>query len=272
MLLLPQHGFQNYVDNWSISAGIFPLGTVVTAGDPAHTDGTPVTLLSALANDVHFLNIALSDFWINGSTARTLVDILYDPAGGTNWSVLIPSLCAGQTDVTTHMRYEIPIWVPAGASIGARARSIGVANAGIVSIAAFGEPIRPDMWWCGQKVEPIGIDAGTSSGTDITSGNGAFGTWTNVGSVTSHDFGALAIACNGGVNAMAVRFWLLEFGSGSNPLPVGRICLTSTTGELTRYCNFLSVFHPVKAGTQLQARSADSGGTMDINVAMYGVY
>lgn len=272
MLLLPQNGFRHYIDNMAITDGAFPLGTAITSGGSANTDGTAVTLLSALGNDVHFLQVSGSDFVTNGQTARVLLDILIDPAGGSSWAELIPDLVCGQSSSQGGMFYEIPIYIPAGASVGAQCRSSVASNTGIVTVAAYGEPVRPDMWWCGRKVEAIGIDAANSNGTDITSGNGTFGAWTNVGSTTTVDYGALFAGCNGGINAMAVRQWLLEFGVSSTPLPIGRICLTSTTGELTSYLPFMTPICNVKAGSQLQCRSADSSGTMDINVALYGVY
>ena len=74
---------------------ITTLGAVCTSGT-SNADGTAVALFaSALAHDVEYLRLAISVDGPTSANNNILLTVLIDPAGGTDWSVLIPYLIAG---------------------------------------------------------------------------------------------------------------------------------------------------------------------------------
>src|SRR5574339_530603 len=73
------------------------LFSASTCGSGAsNADGTAVTLLSGLAQDVQYIAVAISGMGVTtGENNSCLLDILTDPAGGTSWGVLINDLICG---------------------------------------------------------------------------------------------------------------------------------------------------------------------------------
>ena len=180
--------FANYVDNLPAVPAAALYGTTVTPGT-SNADGTAATLLSALAFDVHYIVVGFSGMSTNGAAGYHLADILRDPAGGTAWQAFIDDLVCGFTfslaaGVNYNCYYHFPIFIKAGTSIGCQIRGSHsvAAVAPAVVIYAYGNPSRPDAWWCGSGVETLGITPATSTGTSVTPGNtGAFGNWATIG-------------------------------------------------------------------------------------------
>lgn len=278
-LIVPPFQFANITDNLPSTPGTTnSSGTAITA-NANNTDSTPVTLLSALAHDVHWINFVVAPFSASAADAQCLLDILTDPAGGTSWGSFIDDLVCGQTNFFSSgglQWYNFPIWIPAGTSVGVRARTKHTANlSGRILINALGNPSRPEAWWCGQKVESLGIDPSTSSGTVITPGaTGAAGTWTSVGSVTSARYGAIQLGINGSDATAVSAAYHFEVGYGSTPLPGApkRVVIGNTTEQHVHWNAAIPVFCDIAEGTQMQARATSSNAGEDWNVGIYGVY
>ena len=83
----------HYSHNMSsaLAAGGTTFGTQVASG-VSNADGSAVTILPALGHDAEYLRIVLASTLTVAVDNSALMDILIDPAGGTSWSVLIPSL------------------------------------------------------------------------------------------------------------------------------------------------------------------------------------
>lgn len=260
--------------HWSDNLGAAPssdgltFGTGVTAG-ASNTDGSAATLLSALAHDCEYLVLGLSGFGQTGANSSALLDLMIDPAGGTDWSELIADLLAGYTHpfdwdsgsagVGVPRMYHFPLWIPAGASIGARARTAHTAaiTGRVVAYGAGGNR-NPASWWCGQKVETVGtFNAAASIGQAHTPGaSGAFSSWTSLGSATGADTGAVQWAVQGEMDASATgRVYHFEFGAGSNR--IGPRFMVGVTGaESSARFSPGPVFAQIPSGTQLQLRAA----------------
>jgi hypothetical protein len=277
-LILPPWYFAKQTNNLAVST---TPGTNFTA-NASSADGASVSVLSALGHDVHLLIAKISGLQVSTGNSSALLDILSDPAGGTSWGALIDDLVCGfltgSVDVSAGSHtYVFPIYIKAGTSLGVRARTAHSANltGGRVLLFAFGEPSRPDMWWCGQKVESLGLNPGTSEGTEITPGvSGAFGSWTNVGSVTSQRYGAVCLGVNGSDATAVANAALWQLGYGSNRVPgiSDYYSNMGTTENASRGCPIIP-FCDVPAGTQMQVRGSVSSGTAeDYNVGVYGVY
>jgi hypothetical protein len=181
-LILPgSPGWAHCTSNISGTPSTTP-GTAVTASATANTDGTSVSLLTALSHDVEYLIIGVHGFGASTNNTSALLDILVDPAGGTSWlsTPIINDLLVGYTGAIgvsgvtiapVTRWYHFPLWIKSGASIGARVRCATGSQAGRVIVHAFGGNASPSSWWCGQFVTEIAINAGTSKGTDHTAGS-----------------------------------------------------------------------------------------------------
>lgn len=185
--------FAHWTDNLSLaddSGGSAPndnnkgFGTSITGG-ASNADGTAVTVLPALAHDCEYLWLGISGTAITlGTSANAaLMDLLIDPAGGTSWTSIIDDLIVGFASGTSTqftsggssmpLEYHFPLWLPAGASIGARIRTQGGSPGTVTRIMAqvCGGNKNPASWWCGQKVETVGtMDPSNSLGQLHTPG------------------------------------------------------------------------------------------------------
>lgn len=258
------------------------MGTAFAPGT-SNADGSPVSVLSALAFDVHYLIVGLNGINVASTATDTLLDVLVDPAGGSSWSSMIDDLVCGYLPSNTraqHMAtmYSFPLFIPAGSSLGVRARTASASSVTgadtKVIMWAYGQPSRPSMWWCGSKVESLGINATTSTGTSITPGNsGTYGSWTTIGT-SSGRYGALQYGINGPGASMTALGYYWQVGTNSTQLPGSPTmystndtgCVVSTAG------NQGPIFCDIPESTVLQMRATSSGTAQAHNAAIYGVY
>jgi hypothetical protein len=155
------------------------FGTDITCG-ASSADGTAVTLLPALAHDCEYLWLGICGTGVTGGAANnSLMDLLIDPAGGTSWTSIIDDLLVGHANGNSTyftgssssmpLEYHFPLWLPAGASIGARIRMqntgspIALPTFTRVMAQVCGGNKNPASWWCGQKVETVGTMVPSSS-------------------------------------------------------------------------------------------------------------
>jgi hypothetical protein len=254
-------------------------GISFTTSASANTDGTAVTVLSALARDAHYLVLAFMSTTSTSADPAVMADILIDPAGGTSWASLIDDLLIGgcataATGLGPNLYFHFPLWIPAGASIGIQARrSHAAALTGRVMAWVYGEPKRPDQWWCGQKVESLGTNPATSKGTAHTPGTlGVYSSWATIATSTKR-YGALQFSV-GGTDASptdATSFW--QVGVGSTQLPGSPTLMTQTSSRVLRGGWQQPWWCDLPAGTALQTRALTSVNPAESHdVAFYGVY
>lgn len=267
--------FSKYTSNYAATPSLTP-GTTFTAGG-LDTDGAAVSCIAALAHDVHHLRLRFQGIQSTGADTNSAGDLLIDPAGGTSWAALINDVVCGMLNTnTTGMpwSYEFPIYIPAGASLGWRCKTVNATDVttGQILVETFGEPSNPAMWWCGQGVETLGIS--NSKGTAITPGNsGAAGSWTNVGSTTSRIYKAIQLGLNGSDAGAIDAAYHFEVGAGSQPIPgSGIVWLRSNTSELAYRHNPGLMTCNIPSGTQMQVRGTCSTTAEVLYAALYGVY
>lgn len=272
--------FTDCTDNLTGTPPAALIGTNFTAG-ASNADGTVVEVLGDLTHDVQFLVIAIGGINTSAANNNALLDVLVDPAGGTSWASLIDDLVCGFTPtpaagtVGLQVYYYFPLYIKAGASLAVQARnaSAGDITTGRVCMWAYGNPSRPDSWWCGSKVESLGINAASSSGTTVTAGNsGSFGSWTSIGA-SSFRYGAVQFGMNGSdQSALAVAYhW--QLGVGSAQLPGSPTLWQNTTiQEQSARSGMSPIFCDVLASTTWQIRGTCSGTAENYNGAVYGVY
>jgi hypothetical protein len=252
-------------------------GVTVNLGASNADHGTPVALIGTpLTHDVELLEIFITS--CSGNAAATdssaLVDILIDPAGGTSWDTtnrLITSLMAGMMTVTASdakaiaRMWRFPLWIPAGATIGANGRSIiGSAQTATVMLRAYGGPSRPGQHWCGTKVDAIGEDRANSSGTSLTpnSTSNTYGSFASFGSATARRYQALipSITAKGTTVSSVNRQTQIGIGGVQIGPSLNWHTTISEQGSPIIGGNPL-IRVDVPEGTQLQARSRSSGSS-----------
>lgn len=270
-LIIPPFGFANFADNTDIAVP-YPPGIVVTAGGTAHTDGSVVTLLSALAFDCQYLYLYPNGWSANGQARTALMDVMIDYAGGTAWATdpLISDISAGQA--SPGWPFHFPIWIPAGASLGVRLRSAQTSWTGNVYAAAYGDPSRPDMWWAGTGADSIGTTPASSSGTAVTAGTAAWGSWTDIGSPTSRPYGAFQVSFHGSQAATTTGTSVWQIGIGGVALPYPAIATTYGSTETITVVGGGPAWLHVPAGTQFQMRGADPLGAVVRYWSIQGIY
>lgn len=260
-------------------------GGINTAFAPgtSNADGTAVSVLSALAFDVHYLIVGVQGVSLSTVAAYCLLDVLIDTAGGTSWTSMIDDLVCGFTPTSDRSQqmslfYSFPLYIPAGASLGVRARCSHTAavtgNDPKVVFWAYGNPSRPEMWWCGSKVESLGINASTSKGTDVIPGDtGTYGSWTSIGT-SGGRYGAVQYGLNGSNATQNALGYYWQIGTGSTQLPGSPTMFTAddVTEIYTTAGNQGPIFCDIPESTTLQMRATCSGTAQTHNAAIYGVY
>jgi hypothetical protein len=242
-------------------------GTNFTFGG-SNADGTAVTLLSALSRDIEYLVLGLGGCDTTNEDNSALVDLLKDPAGGTSWADAASNLAAGFTvtpgaQVGLMTWYHFPLWLKAGTSIGLQARKAGAtaATTGRCAIWAFGAPKNPHQWWCGQKIESIGINEASSKGTAHTPGNtGSYSTPAAIGSTTKR-WGAMQLGLNGSDSSMlAVSYYWQICIAGAKLPGTPTYAQSCSASEASARSGFPGVVHcDIPAGTEVQVRGTCSG-------------
>jgi hypothetical protein len=275
--------FANYVDNLGSPPSLTVPGVNVVPGT-SNADGTAVALLAAdLEFDVHYLVVGFAGFNTSIAALYCLADILVDPAGGTAWKSLIDDLVIGYTDtLTTNITfshwYHFPIFIESGSALGCRARTSHTAApaGGRVLVYAYGNPSRPDAWWCGSGVETLGVTAASSIGTSVTPGNtGVMGSWTTIGTSTAR-YGAIEWGGNGtDATATSIQYYF-QVGYNNVQIP-GAPTKSIFMGTAETYresaCPGPS-WCDIPSGTAIKVRGTGSG-TSEIwagGFAVYGVY
>jgi len=272
-LIVEPWTFANEVDNSLSGAAAVIPGT-------SNADGTALTLLSALAFDVHYLVVSFNGYNVASAAHYALADILLDPAGGTSWRTFIDDLVVGygSNGISCWTRYLFPIYIKAGTSVGCRARTSHTVacTTPLVSAIAFGNPSNPAMWWCGVGVETLGVTAATSKGTSVTPGaTGAYSSWTNIGSPTSARYGAIQYGGNGTDSNALARTYHFQIGYNNMQLPGSPTMRISITASETLQASTVGpIWCDIPQGTQMQIRGTSSG-TAEAwagGLAIYGVY
>lgn len=253
-------------------------GTAVTGGN-SNADGTPVALIgTALTHDVEMLEVSIS---CAASTLQTTIDtsmicdLLIDRAGGTSWdttNLLIEGLFAGGFSLQTGTsgtlavrKWKFPLWLPAGSTIAGRARSL-VASGNTtfeVLLNAYGGINRPENYWCGQRVDAIGVNRAASGGASITPGASAntYPSFGSFGSATTRRYGCLlpSVAALGA--ASSAHMHQLQIGIGGVQVGPDFNYHTTSVEGATDLREDKNIYADVPEGTQLQARIRSSSAS-----------
>jgi len=282
MLGIPSYAFGVVANNWMAGTPTSAVGTeLADPGATPHTKSTTTALIgTGIAQPGYWIQI---EMWQTSSAATdtsALCDIMYDPAGGTSWSVLIPNLLCGflPTGVAIpRAEYGFPLYIPRGASIGARWQSITVSPAsGVrprVLVTVYGGPSTPGFWY-GTQVTDIGTDTANSAGLDHTPGStGTYSAWTSIGGTSNPSFGFVTFGAQGSTTVHTADYYHVQYGFGSTQIPGAQVRFSYNTGEAIQFLPpTQGVYVDVPAGTQMQIRATGSDASAEVfSAALYGV-
>lgn len=273
----------SYAGNPAVSPG-----TAITGGN-SNADGTAVALIgTALTHDCEMLEVVVSAATATAQTGvdtSMILDLLIDPAGGTAWdttNLLIEGLMVGflgiqsSTSGNATRKWRFPLWIPAGATIAGRARSTAAAGntAFEALIIARGGINRPENYWCGQKVDAIGINRAASGGASVAVNASAntYSAFASLGSATGRRYGclvpgisAIGTAVNGAQYQMQIGVGGVQVGPEFNYATTSAEVSTDLREDKNIYVN-------VPEATQLQCKIRSSGvSSANQQVIIHGV-
>jgi hypothetical protein len=264
-------------------------GVALTAGavgvKGAWTNISTYNSVNTLDVECHFVTLEMHGRPTSTLSNAQLVDIGVDPAGGSSPTLVASNIAVGQSAYFAdtegvQVRAELPLCIPAGASVFARtAFSPNAANSAALIAAYFGAPSRPEAVWSGQFCESIGIANDGSvptncDATPVTPGNS--GSWTGSIGTAAGDWHELGTAAQNlrhislfpqirnATMAALHYFWELGIGDGATVVPIIKKIRASTTSSerVVWKGRQGGAFFDIPAGTKIYAR-ANCSGTSD---------
>lgn len=269
MLWVPQKGIVRVAQNTG-SVGSLNIGTNVTTGAAAGTKGSVATLISDLAFDAYWIDIMACDYGLSATATQGMLDIMIGDVTSQN-QVLIPNLlmgyCAGPNlaaiPAGVGKRWSFPLYIPAGAYIGAQAA--GARTSTVVRVAVYlygGAGIPP--WRVGTRVISYPTAPSVPLGQAITPGaSGAEGAWTQIVASTSVDHFAVVPSFQPEADTtITQKACTLDVGIGAAAaeelLSDQAEWYVLGTGEgMTNFPGF-PIFADIPASTRLSARVSNS--------------
>lgn len=267
---------------WKVSSvdGTRPAGNLGTSLTPGNNSkGSWAQVYTAIAYDTWDVEIIVNSGSASAAARDTLIDIGYDPAGGTSYTTLISNLaggCAGGLADLGGQVYHFPVRIPAGSTIAARA-SVNNATVGTVRVIINlqGRPAHPEWHKVGSYVVTVGDVGASSTGTTVTPGTTSEGAWASLGSPSKEAWHwQLGCLVNDSTMSALAYFAELGVGDGTTETVIVKDMLVRTdASERMAYNNPSTGCEKyVGTGQTLHARSQCSG-TADSNFSCiaYGV-
>lgn len=269
MLFTQCNEFNWQVDNLGSTFTEAGMGTSITANASANTkNSTKTTILSALAENVYWVAILFTAGATSGASARYLVDIHVDPAGGTAWETAprIANLAVNSATLTQGgVIYQFPLYIPAGASVGAACQAETGSRTLRVSMIAYGKPSRPELLKVGSRVVTYGATTASTTGTAVTPGaSGTMGSYSASLGTTSDDhfYWQMGILINDTTQTAVQYLFDLAVGDASNKRLVINKQQHINVGTTEQAGTIQGLGYPykiTKAGDLVYARGVCSG-------------
>jgi len=278
-LWTPPQQFSLYESNLTAPAD-GAMGTVVTAGTPAHTKNATYTqLIASTAFDCYWIEIVMSEVFAVGTDTGTLVDIAIGAASAEQ--VIIPNLNAGFAAIINSgtagtsggQVYAFPLYIPAGSRLSATSQAVVASDTVRVWVKLYGGPKTPV--WAGQQVVDYGTVAGSSSGTAVAAGvSGAEGTFTQIVAATTQDHFFFSAGLAGDDSSIPASLLFLDVGIGAatEAVIMENQLYSNTSAEAIEQKQPVTIWTPVPSGTRLAARISQTSATAaNYDVILYGV-
>lgn len=264
--------------SWGTARLSSTMGTSVTPGTGGY--GSYAAVGSALTSAAYGVRVVVHSNYTNTTVRETVLNIGYDPAGGTSYSVLIPDLQCGMAGnpvgggAEGPIEYVFPLYIPSGATLAAAAYS-SVANGLYVGVQVFQAPVSPESVKFGTFVKAIG--ASGIVGVSVTSGTTSEGAWTSIGTTTAPLWYWQVGWCAASGETVESNGVALDIavGDGSNYeiIMSENYRQTDQTERLAMMGSqgVQGFYHPVPSGATIYARAQVSSIADSGTVIVYGV-
>lgn len=270
------------------------ISNVTDGTQPAIAPGTSITpatasgaypayaeILGNTSDETFFMEVTFSGNDFGAEARNTLVKLGFDYAGGTTYTDLeISDLLASCASVMAGtaggigVTYSFPLRLPAGTAIAATASTeSATARTLSVWIKLYGKPSHPELIRYGSFVRTYGSTFASSSGTAVTPGTAAEGTYVDLGTLSDDiwwwDFG---VGISDATMAARVLHFDLAVGDASNKRQVIQNALIATTANETINKPAAAMAHETRSGDHVYGRGQCSA-SLDTNYSMiaYGV-
>lgn len=258
-------------------------GVAVTPGNNTYGAYSQVMSGAAVTSAAYAIWVNANTINSSGAAKDCLITFGIDPAGGTSYTDFIPDLyfsCASVYAAAATcfggISYLLPLRIPQGASIGAKASvnnaTVGTAN---VQCRLLCKPSAPESVRCGQTIKAYGSTPASSSGTAVTPANGSEGAYAALGTIGASErpwAWVMGVGINNATITANSPFYDLAIGDASNKrsvitdLPVA----TTTVESLTYYCPYVT--DDAAPGEIIYARAWSVGAPVTGHSAIaYGV-
>ena len=240
-------------------------GTSVTCYQNAFTTYTAVG--SALPGATSDLQLIFMDGNTAGASKDTIIRVGVDLAGGTSFTAIGDFLIGPTAQFNVGGSWTtiwLPYSIPAGATIG-MVGSVNNATPGTVHASWLASPLGGGTAFAGTAIESVGLTPASSSGTAVTAGQAAEGSWTSLGTLTNAAkfMGVGASIGNTTINALAYGLDLsysTDGGATKILLVEDQRMLTSSNESVAWHSAYrLLAFADIPAAATIYARAQCSG-------------
>ena len=187
MLLDPHIHLSEFKTNDSVAKATH--GTSVTSG-AANTYGTWTQIHAGFVETSDYITIMLSNNFTSATTQNAYVDI---GIGATSGAVqpIIEKLCGSHAAAGLGRFYYLPIRIPQGTPIWARHQNTVTTKTIGVLINSFGGNQNPASSFRPSRYSALGAVTASTTGTVITPGTSAEGSWTQIIASTTEDYAGI---------------------------------------------------------------------------------
>lgn len=264
MLFVPRNSYQTFsYDNWGANPATTIGTSVVPGASSAEGNWTQVASSANIAQDIYGFYMLIHSGATSAAAKLHVLDVGVDPAGGTSYTAVITDLVCGASPALTaagNREHYFPLFIKAGSSVAVRIAGSN-ATAGTVRVAMrfYGQFSSPMQVPTGMYSESYGVTG--TSGTSITPGNAADGSWVQVGTTAKPIWWwQLGYQINNATITAEYTYLELGVGDATNKFNVFKMMHGGTTGEtcgLTGQAQLLwhNAYYPVPAGTNVYVRA-----------------
>jgi len=275
MLYVPgSNDFRLQISSHGGSRPASGFGSTITPAQNAY--GSYVALISgaSVTEDCFGILININSIAVSAQNKAALVTIGRDPSGGTtysDWLTHLNGACASPYNVGSGgVWFYFPMYIKAGTSLAAKASvnnsTVGTAR---VNVVLFGQPRRPANIRVATKFFSFGENTTTSTGSLVTPGTVAEGSWTALGSTTTYPlwWWQIGYSCNDSTMSAAAIHADLSYGSSFQSIIENQVICTTTTEQINNSPLTAGCVANVASGEQIYGR-LQSSTTADSQVAM----
>lgn len=261
------------------------LTSVVTDASTAHTKGAWTQLVASTVDDSDAVTLRLGGLSLSATASPTLLDL---GVGAQNAEqVLVPDIDIGNLNLPNHpivTPIVIPVFIPAGSRIAARAQGARTSMTAPVGVDLVGGAGAVGGLPSAQKWTAYGVNAAASCGTviDVPASTDTWSSWTEIATTSADHNWVLALLDHGAATVARAVTTLLQVAAGPNSTAADACAANGTLlwesviiGTALEGIDHASLdaarWAPVPSGTKLWARAQSSSGTNnDVYVCIYG--